>query len=248
MRCRGEEIARVVDILLRHGKNNPALVGPAGVAQDARSSRGVRPAPGDRRRPALAARNPDPGGGPRVAARRHDVSRRLRGAHSCDSSPRRAPSPDVVLFIDELHNLIGQGTALGVAMDAGNMLEAGAACAATSGSSARRPTTSTSAGSAAIPRSSGAFSACSCASCRPTRRSTSCKAASERLGTPSQRRHHREWRSARRSSSPIAMRPTAVRPGSRDRRRWTKRARTRTPSRTTLGPRAGLSSGDDARS
>jgi ATP-dependent Clp protease ATP-binding subunit ClpA len=32
-------------------------------------------------------------------------------------------SPDVVLFIDELHNLIGQGTALGVAMDAGNMLK-----------------------------------------------------------------------------------------------------------------------------
>jgi len=32
-------------------------------------------------------------------------------------------SPDVVLFIDELHNLIGQGTAMGVAMDAGNMLK-----------------------------------------------------------------------------------------------------------------------------
>src|SRR5919199_3771407 len=31
--------------------------------------------------------------------------------------------PDVLLFIDELHNLIGQGTALGVAMDAANMLK-----------------------------------------------------------------------------------------------------------------------------
>ncbi len=31
--------------------------------------------------------------------------------------------PDVILFIDELHNLIGQGTALGVAMDAANMLK-----------------------------------------------------------------------------------------------------------------------------
>ena len=30
---------------------------------------------------------------------------------------------DVVLFIDELHNLIGQGTAMGAAMDAGNMLK-----------------------------------------------------------------------------------------------------------------------------
>ena len=32
-------------------------------------------------------------------------------------------APDVMLFIDELHNLIGQGTAMGVAMDAANMLK-----------------------------------------------------------------------------------------------------------------------------
>ncbi len=30
---------------------------------------------------------------------------------------------DVILFIDELHNLIGQGTAIGAAMDAANMLK-----------------------------------------------------------------------------------------------------------------------------
>src|SRR5207249_6226941 len=30
---------------------------------------------------------------------------------------------NVILFIDELHNLIGQGTALGAAMDAANMLK-----------------------------------------------------------------------------------------------------------------------------
>jgi len=35
VRCRGDEIDRVIDILLRHGKNNPVLVGPAGVGQDA---------------------------------------------------------------------------------------------------------------------------------------------------------------------------------------------------------------------
>src|ERR687891_3005451 len=35
IRCRTEEISRVVDILLRHGKNNPALVGPAGVGKTA---------------------------------------------------------------------------------------------------------------------------------------------------------------------------------------------------------------------
>jgi ATP-dependent Clp protease ATP-binding subunit ClpC len=31
--------------------------------------------------------------------------------------------PDVILFIDEMHNLIGQGSAIGVAMDAANMLK-----------------------------------------------------------------------------------------------------------------------------
>ena len=35
VRCRTDEIARVIDILLRHGKNNPALVGPAGVGKTA---------------------------------------------------------------------------------------------------------------------------------------------------------------------------------------------------------------------
>src|SRR5918992_5090294 len=35
IRCRTEEISRVIDILLRHGKNNPALVGPAGVGKTA---------------------------------------------------------------------------------------------------------------------------------------------------------------------------------------------------------------------
>src|SRR5437764_4823549 len=35
IRCRTDEIARTIDILLRHGKNNPALVGPAGVGKTA---------------------------------------------------------------------------------------------------------------------------------------------------------------------------------------------------------------------
>ncbi|HWZ28260.1 MAG TPA: hypothetical protein VNX15_06855, partial [Gemmatimonadales bacterium] len=34
-----------------------------------------------------------------------------------------AANPDSILFVDELHNLVGQGTALGAAMDAGNMLK-----------------------------------------------------------------------------------------------------------------------------
>src|ERR1700761_7863680 len=35
VRCRDGEVSRVIDILLRHGKNNPTLVGPAGVGKTA---------------------------------------------------------------------------------------------------------------------------------------------------------------------------------------------------------------------
>src|SRR6184192_1013448 len=35
VRCRDAEIARVVDILLRQSKNNPALIGKAGVGKTA---------------------------------------------------------------------------------------------------------------------------------------------------------------------------------------------------------------------
>src|SRR3954462_1736378 len=35
VRCRDQEVSRMIDILLRHGKNNPALVGPAGVGKTA---------------------------------------------------------------------------------------------------------------------------------------------------------------------------------------------------------------------
>ena len=35
VRCRDDEVSRLIDILLRHGKNNPTLVGPAGVGKTA---------------------------------------------------------------------------------------------------------------------------------------------------------------------------------------------------------------------
>ena len=121
VRCRNEEISRVIDILLRHGKNNPALVGPAGVGKTAiAEGLAQRLAGGD---VPLSLR------GTRILAVDHvsllagttyrgDYEERIRRLVAETSA-----SPDVVLFIDELHNLIGQSTALGVAMDAGNMLK-----------------------------------------------------------------------------------------------------------------------------
>ena len=121
VRCRAEEISRVIDILLRHGKNNPALVGPAGVGKTAIvEGLAQRLAAND---VPLSLR------GTRIMAVDH-VSLLAGTTYRGDYEERirrlvadTTASPDVVLFIDELHNLIGQGTAMGVAMDAGNMLK-----------------------------------------------------------------------------------------------------------------------------
>src|SRR6266498_3933351 len=119
--CRDAEIARVVDILLRHSKNNPALIGKAGVGKTAiveglaqRVGAGdVPPALKDARvvqldHVALLA-------GTAFRGQYEERIRRLVRALAADA--------DLILFVDELHNLIGQGTAVGAAMDAANMLK-----------------------------------------------------------------------------------------------------------------------------
>ncbi len=121
VRCRADEIERVMDILLRQGKNNPALVGPSGVGKTAiveglaqRVAAGTVP---------LSLRDI------RILAVDHvsllagttyrgQYEERIRALVAETSA-----ASDAVLFIDELHNLIGQGTAMGVAMDAANMLK-----------------------------------------------------------------------------------------------------------------------------
>ena len=121
IRCRTEEISRVVDILLRHGKNNPALVGPAGVGKTAIAEGLAQRIAADA--VPLGLR------GTRLLALDHvallagttyrgQYEERIRGLVAETSA-----AADVVLFIDELHNLIGQGTAMGVSMDAANMLK-----------------------------------------------------------------------------------------------------------------------------
>ena len=121
VRCRDEEIARCVDILLRQSKHNPALVGAAGVGKTAIVE----------------------GLAQRIVA--GDVPAALRGARiialdhvallagtiyrgQFEARVRRLmraleDDPEVILFVDEMHNLIGQGSAVGVAMDAANMLK-----------------------------------------------------------------------------------------------------------------------------
>ena len=121
VRCRHEEIARLIDILLRHGKNNPVLVGSAGVGKTAivdgfaqRIAAGNVP---------LVLRDVRVLSLDHVAllagtTYRGQYEERIRAIVE-----ETTASPDVILFIDELHNLIGQGTAVGAAMDAANMLK-----------------------------------------------------------------------------------------------------------------------------
>jgi ATP-dependent Clp protease ATP-binding subunit ClpC len=121
VRCRDAEIARVIDILLRQGKNNPALVGRAGVGKTAiaeglaqRIATGdVPPALKDAR--ILLLDHVSLLAGTSFRGQYEDRIRRLVKALGAD--------PNLILFVDELHNLIGQGTAMGAAMDAANMLK-----------------------------------------------------------------------------------------------------------------------------
>jgi ATP-dependent Clp protease ATP-binding subunit ClpA len=121
VRCRDPEIARVIDILLRYGKNNPALVGGAGVGKTAiveglaqRVVAGAVP---------LALRDVRVLSLDHVALLGGTTYRGQYEARITGLVDGVTAAGDVVLFIDELHNLIGQGTAMGAAMDAGNMLK-----------------------------------------------------------------------------------------------------------------------------
>ena len=121
VRCRDDEIARTIDILLRQGKNNPALVGQAGVGKTAiAEGLAVRIAEG---RVPIALRDLrllslDAVGLLAGTTYRGQYEERLRSLVAETSS-----AGDVLLFVDEMHNLIGQGSASGSAMDAANMLK-----------------------------------------------------------------------------------------------------------------------------
>ncbi len=118
---RETELNRLTDILLRRDKNNPVLVGEAGVGKTAiAEALAQRLATG---RVPLSLR------GHRLLALDHvamlggtmyrgQYEQRMQGLVA-----EIVAAGDVILFVDELHNLMGQGTAMGVAMDAANMLK-----------------------------------------------------------------------------------------------------------------------------
>src|SRR5690349_14291490 len=121
IRSRAAEISRVIDILLRHGKNNPVLTGAAGVGKTAIADGfAQRIAAGDV--PLVlqdvALLSLDHVGLLAGTTYRGQYEERIKAIVT-----ETTANPDVILFIDEMHNLIGQGTAMGAAMDAANMLK-----------------------------------------------------------------------------------------------------------------------------
>jgi ATP-dependent Clp protease ATP-binding subunit ClpA len=119
--CRDLEIERVITTLLRQSKNNPVLIGEAGVGKTAvveglalRVSTGKVPHPLRSAR-ILSLSHVDLLAG---TSFRGQYEKRLQAVIKEASNDQ-----NILLFIDELHNLIGAGSALGAPMDAANMLK-----------------------------------------------------------------------------------------------------------------------------
>lgn len=118
---REEEVERCVQILCRRRKNNPLLVGDAGVGKTAIAEglawkivQGDIPAPlKDTQIFAL-----DMGALLAGTKFRGDFEQRMKGV--LDSIKKRK---NAVLFIDEIHTVIGAGQVSGGTMDAGNLLK-----------------------------------------------------------------------------------------------------------------------------
>lgn len=118
---RDREIDRVITILLRQSKNNPVLIGEAGVGKTA-VVEGLAHRISANRAPS-ALKN--------VSILSLSHTNLLAGTSFRGQYEKRlktvideaSKSRFVILFIDELHNLIGAGSALGAPMDAANMLK-----------------------------------------------------------------------------------------------------------------------------
>ena len=118
--CREEELAELIRVLCRRGKNSPVLVGPPGVGKTAiaeelarRISRGQAPAQLQGKR--LWSLNM----GALVAGTKYrgEFEERVR-----DLLSETIQAGNVILFLDELHTLMGAGGAEG-SIDAANLLK-----------------------------------------------------------------------------------------------------------------------------
>jgi ATP-dependent Clp protease ATP-binding subunit ClpA len=118
---REKELERVIQTLCRRRKNNPLLVGEAGVGKTA-IAEGLAQRVIEGRVPDILANATvyalDMGALLAGTKYRGDFEQRLKGVLK-----QLADNPDAILFIDEIHTLIGAGAASGGTLDASNLLK-----------------------------------------------------------------------------------------------------------------------------
>lgn len=118
---RENEIARVVQILARRKKNNPLLVGDAGVGKTAiAEGLALKIQRGDVPKPLLGATVYALDMGALLAGTRYrgDFEERIKGVLK-----GLEKVPGAILFIDEIHTIVGAGATTGGTMDASNLLK-----------------------------------------------------------------------------------------------------------------------------
>jgi len=118
---RGQELERVIQTLCRRRKNNPLLVGEAGVGKTA-IAEGLASRIVEQDIPDVLANatvySLDMGALLAGTKYRGDFEQRLKAVMK-----QLAEKPDAILFIDEIHTLIGAGAASGGTLDASNLLK-----------------------------------------------------------------------------------------------------------------------------
>ena len=118
---REHEVERVIQILCRRRKNNPLLVGEAGVGKTA-IAEGLAKRIVDGQVPDILAKSQvyslDMGALLAGTKYRGDFEQRLKAVLK-----QLTENPNAVLFIDEIHTLIGAGSASGGTLDASNLLK-----------------------------------------------------------------------------------------------------------------------------
>ena len=118
---RDRELERVIQTLCRRRKNNPLLVGEAGVGKTAIAEGLARRIVESSVPEILAKANVyslDMGSLLAGTKYRGDFEQRLKGVIK-----QLGNNPDAILFIDEIHTLIGAGSASGGTLDASNLLK-----------------------------------------------------------------------------------------------------------------------------
>ena len=118
---RDNEVERVIQILCRRRKNNPLLVGEAGVGKTA-IAEGLAKRVVDGQIPDILAKaqvySLDMGSLLAGTKYRGDFEQRLKAVLK-----QLLENPNAILFIDEIHTLIGAGSASGGTLDASNLLK-----------------------------------------------------------------------------------------------------------------------------